>query len=118
MRDAQLVRAVLEGGNMTHAGLARALRYKSAKTLSRWLTGETRLNPEAADQLRIMYLAMEDKYGDDEDVRYMHLYAACSSALCSIRSRPSGIPMPVRQSAASQAHSGRVGLRQFPVLPA
>ena len=75
MRDAQLVRAVLERGNMTHAGLARALRYKSAKTVSRWLTGETRLNAEAADQLRIMYLAMEDRYGDDEDVRYMHLYA-------------------------------------------
>lgn len=75
MKDAQLVQAVLEGGAYTHAKLAKSLNYKSAKTVSRWLSGETRLTPEALDQLRCLYMQLGNRYGDSDEIKYLHLYA-------------------------------------------
>lgn len=75
MRDAQLVRAVLDGGGLTHSELARRLNFRSAKTVSRWISGESRVSPDALEALRSLYVAQGNRYGDDDDVKYLQLFA-------------------------------------------
>lgn len=75
MRDAQLVQAVLTGGGLTYAELARQLNFRSAKTISRWISGESRVSPDALEALRTLYVSQHNRYGDDDDVKYLHMFA-------------------------------------------
>lgn len=75
MKDSQLVRQVLQNRRWSRAKLADHLQFRSEKTISRWLSGASRVDPDSLERLRALYVQGESRYGDDDDVKYLHLYA-------------------------------------------